>query len=207
MTAMVPTATATPEPTATATATDTPTLTAVPTSTHTPGPTVTPPPSIEAEEYAVYSAAVRQNPISYDFGPFLVIRDQTSTFDDRLFEQTLAVHSLPADLADSYRSRNSASYTLGPNLELEQDYVLMTQKEYEQLFGRRGGGWPEFESTYPGAEGLINFSRVGFSEDGGTALVEMGFRCWDLCGAGGLYLFTKEGDEWVFEKELMVWMS
>jgi hypothetical protein len=168
---------------------------------------VTPPPSIEAEEYAVYSAMIEQNPIGYDMGTNLVIRDQTDDLDERMFEETLEVHPMPVDLADSYRSRNQVSYTLDPALDLEQSYTLMSRKEHDELFGKKGAGWPEFESRYPEAEGIINFSRVGFSEEGDLALVLMGFRCWDLCGAGGLYLLAKEDGSWVVEKATMVWMS
>jgi hypothetical protein len=39
------------------------------------------------------------------------------------------------------------------------------------------------------------------------ALVEMGFRCGDLCGAGGLYLLVKEEGSWKVQEALMEWMS
>jgi hypothetical protein len=195
MTARIPTATSTPEPTP------------LPTITPTPRPTLTPPPDIEAEEYAVLAALIQHNPIGFDLGSSLVIREQTVADLDSLDRTWENVDPPPAELVDSYRSRNVARYTLGRNLDLEQDYTLMTEEEFDEIF--RGGGaiWPKIEAKYPEARGVLIFSRVGFDADGDQALVSMGFRCGDLCGAGGLYLLVKEEGSWKFEKALMEWMS
>jgi hypothetical protein len=172
-----------------------------------PKATVTPSPNIEAEEYAVYSALIRQNPIGYNLGSYFAIREDTRA-DLDMFERTLEnVHKLPSSLVDSYRSRNAASYTLDPNLDIEQDYVLMSQEVFDDILGRRGSRWTDFEAKYPGASGFILFSRVGFNADGDQALADMGYRCGDLCGAGGLYLLVKESGNWKVQETLMVWQS
>lgn len=169
--------------------------------------TVTPPPDFEAEEYAIYSALVRQNPIGYNLGSSFVLREQT-VVDLDMFERTLEnVHKLPSSLVDSYRSRNAVSYTLGPNLDVEQDYVLMSQEVFDEIFRKKGSLWTAFETKYPGASGFITFSRVGFNADGDEALALMGYRCGDLCGAGGLYLLVKEDGNWKVQEELMAWQS
>ena len=172
MTAWVPTATSTPEPAATATATEPPAPTSVPSHTPSPGPTVTPPPIIEAEEYAVYSALIEQNPIGYNLGSTLVIRDQTTVLDAEQFKRTLEhVPALPGALADSYRSRNAASYTLSPNLELEQDYVLVPPEEYDEALAQRGGALGRVLSRdIP--------SQAGWSTFPAWALVRTGTRPW-----------------------------
>jgi hypothetical protein len=178
--------------------------TAVPVPT---GPTVTPPLEIEAEEYAVYSAMIEQNPIGFDLGSFLVIKDQTLSGLD-MFEDALEERGpLSARLVDSYRSRNAASYTLDRKLDLEQEYALMPKEEVDEIFRRGGATWTDFEAKYPEAEGIVIFSRVGFGANEDQALVEMGFRCGDLCGSGGLYLLAKEDGAWKIEEALMVWIS
>jgi hypothetical protein len=53
-----------------------------------PKATVTASPNIEAEEYAVYSALIRQNPIGYDLGSSFVVREDTRA-DLDMFERTL----------------------------------------------------------------------------------------------------------------------
>jgi hypothetical protein len=170
-------------------------------------PTVTPPPDIEAEEYAVYSALVRENPIGYDLGASFVVREQTVSGLD-LLESALEHHRLPGSLVDSYRSRNAMAYTLSPNLDIEQSYTMLAQADFERIFLRRQGSvWTPFQEAYPEAGGMIAFSRVGFDQKGETALAEFGFRCGDLCGAGGLYLLVKEDGNWVVQEELMIWQS
>jgi len=169
--------------------------------------TVTPSPNIEAEEYAVYSALVQQNPIGYNLGSSIVIREQTVSGAD-MFERTLEnVHRLPSSLVDSYRSRNAASYTLSPNLDVEQDYVLMPEEDWDKIFGPGGAMWTRFQARYPEASGMVTFSRVGFNADGDEALTLVGYRCGDLCGAGGLYLLVKEDGSWKVQEELMAWQS
>jgi hypothetical protein len=169
--------------------------------------TVTPSPNIEAEEYAVYSALIRQNPIGYNLGSFLVVRENT-TADLDMFERTLEnVHKLPSSLVDSYRSRNAASYTLSPNLDIEQDYIMMSQGVFDEILLKKGSRWTDFEAKYPGASGFVLFSRVGFNADGDEAIASMGYRCGDLCGAGGLYILVKEDGNWKVRETLMVWES
>jgi hypothetical protein len=169
--------------------------------------TVTPSPNVEAEEYAVYSALVRQNPIGYGLGSSFVVRENTMA-DLDMFERTLEnVHKLPSSLVDSYRSRNAASYTLGPNLDIEQDYIMMPQEVFDEILLKKGSRWTDFEAKYPGASGFVTFSRVGFNADGDEAIASMGYRCGDLCGAGGLYILVKEEGNWVVQEGLMIWQS
>ena len=169
--------------------------------------TVTPSPNVEAEEYAVYSALVRQNPIGYGLGSSFVVRENTMA-DLDMFERTLEnVHKLPSGLVDSYRSRNAASYTLRPNLDIEQDYVMMPQEVFDEILLKKGSRWTDFEAKYPGASGFVTFSRVGFNADGDEAIASMGYRCGDLCGAGGLYILVKEEGNWVVQEGLMIWQS
>jgi len=172
-----------------------------------PKPTVTPPPTIEPEEYAVYAALIRQNPIGYDLGSYFLVREQAVSGGDMAERALKEAKSVPSGLADSYRSRNAASYTLSPDLDVEQDYSLMPQEEFEKLFLQPKSQWTDFETEYPGASGFVAFSRVGFNASEDKALAEMGYRCGDLCGAGGLYVLAKEDGNWKVEEELQVWQS
>jgi hypothetical protein len=179
-----------------------------PTATATPsGPTVTPPAVIEAEEYAVYSALIQQNPIGYDLGASILIREQTISDLEMLDSALERASPLPAGLVDSYRSRNAASYTLDPNLDVDLEYALMPEDEFTRIFLRRGSVWTRFQEAYPEAEGIVFFSRVGFGANGDDALVTMGYRCGDLCGAGGLYLLAREDGGWQVQDALIIWQS
>lgn len=183
-------------------------LTACGGSSSGPAATVTPPPTVEQEEYAVLSALIRQNPVGYDLGDVVVIRQQTAVSDDAMLDRTLEERpGLPQDLVDSYRSRNAAAYTLEAKLRLDLDYALLSQTDYEELFGDGQGKWADFEAQYPGTRGWVSLSRVGLTADGDQPLVLMGFRCPGLCGAGGLYLLFREDGDWKVQDSLMEWMS
>jgi hypothetical protein len=176
-------------------------------SVGTPGPTVTPPPSIEADEYAVYADMIRLNPINYDLGSVIAVREQT-VLAGREFESALEhAPSLPTGLIDSYRSRNAETYTLGRHLDLEQEYVFVSDEEFHEIFSSGGLQRQKLVEKYPDSEAVIFFSRVGFSPKGDLAIVEMGNRCGDLCGAGGLYLLEKKEGAWQVKDQLMAWMS
>jgi hypothetical protein len=162
---------------------------------------------METEEYAVYSAMIQQNPVGFNLGSSILIREQTVSGLDALDRTLENVHPLAARLVESYRSRNAASYTLEPNLDVELDYALMPEEEFQKLIRRGGSTWAQFHEEHPEASGIVSFSRVGFGANGDEALVEMGYRCGDLCGAGGLYLLVKEEGSWKIEEALMVWMS
>jgi hypothetical protein len=184
-----------------------PTATPVPEPTAIPGPTVTPPPEIETEEYAVYSAMIQQNPIGFNLGSSILIREQTVAGLDTLEMALERAPPLPARLVDSYRSRNAALYTLDPNLDVELDYALIPEEEFEKILRRGGSDWVRFRERYPEANGVVSFSRVGFGEKEDEALVLMGFVCGDLCGAGGLYLLVKEEGSWKIQGSLIEWIS
>jgi len=150
---------------------------------------------------------IRQNPIGYDLGTSLVVREQTSGSLDMLDSTLENTDPLPASLVDSYRARNATAYTLSPNLDIEQDYVMMSQEDFDQIFGLKGQAWGRFEEQYPGASGFVLFSRVGFNDEKNQALVDLGYRCGDLCGSGGLYLLVKENGQWKVQQALMEWQS
>ena len=84
---------------------------------------------------------------------------------------------------------------------------MMPQDVFDEIQLKKGSRWTDFEDKYPGARGFVAFSRVGFNADGDEAIASMGYRCGDLCGAGGLYILVKEDGNWKVQEELMVWQS
>jgi hypothetical protein len=64
-----------------------------------------------------------------------------------------------------------------------------------------------FEKLFPGASGVIAFSRVGFDSGMDEAMVSVGFYCGGLCGTGWRYILKKRHGKWEVADKPIVWMS
>jgi hypothetical protein len=68
-------------------------------------------------------------------------------------------------------------------------------------------GPPAFEKLFPGAGGIISFSRVGFDSGLDEAIVSASYVCGGLCGEGWSYILKKRQGEWEVASKRMVWVS
>jgi hypothetical protein len=68
-------------------------------------------------------------------------------------------------------------------------------------------GSPSFEKLFPGASGIISFSRVGFDSNLYEAIVSTGFHCGGLCGTGWRYFLKKKQGKWEVAHRRLVWVS
>jgi hypothetical protein len=64
-----------------------------------------------------------------------------------------------------------------------------------------------FEKLFPGATGVISFSRVGFDSDLDEAMVSVRFYCGGLCGTGWRYILKKRRGKWEVADKPIIWMS
>jgi hypothetical protein len=67
--------------------------------------------------------------------------------------------------------------------------------------------WTVFEQKYPGANGILAVSPVGFSTDGRAALVMVDHTCGSLCGATVYYLLERRGVRWIVLRQAEVRVS
>ena len=56
--------------------------------------------------------------------------------------------------------------------------------------------WNQFHAKYPGARGIITFSRPGFDKSGKHALVYYRLSCGTLCGQVGYVLLENSEGQW-----------
>jgi hypothetical protein len=68
-------------------------------------------------------------------------------------------------------------------------------------------GPPSFEKLFPGADGIISFSRVGFDSGLDEAIVSRSFFCGFLCGSGWHYVLRKRWGKWEVASKRMIWVS
>lgn len=60
---------------------------------------------------------------------------------------------------------------------------------------------------FPGASGIISFSRVGFDSRLDEAIVATSFVCGGLCGSGDRYVLRKRQGRWEVVNKWRVWVS
>ena len=65
----------------------------------------------------------------------------------------------------------------------------------------------DFRQTFPGADGIISLSRVGFDSTQHEAIVSSAFVCGMLCGEGRRHILRKTRGKWVLVQSLVVWIS
>jgi hypothetical protein len=63
--------------------------------------------------------------------------------------------------------------------------------------------WNQFHAKYPGARGIITFSRPGFDKSGNHALVYYRLSCGTLCGQVGYVLLKNSGGQWRVLQEVV----
>lgn len=85
--------------------------------------------------------------------------------------------------------------------------VLIGDAEIDELFGGEIDGWETFYARYPGSQGIMGLSRVGFSADGTQALLYLGNQWHWLAGRGYVWLLSRVGGGWVVERGVMIWIS
>jgi hypothetical protein len=91
-------------------------------------------------------------------------------------------------------------------MQLGQEYILLSQPELAEISSQ--GNWHEvLQERYPGSNGYLIFSRVGFNRTLDQAVVYVGEVAGPLMGAGYYYLLEKETGKWTIKAETMVWIS
>ncbi|HEX2988200.1 MAG TPA: META domain-containing protein [Chloroflexota bacterium] len=179
------------------------------TSTDNPSTTVTTgPTTAETEEYAVYSAVIHER---FGGSEMIVVSDHTSGGLGNDWQRT--VDALPRNLPgcqretlESFKKNNQHSTALKQELELRQPYVFISNEELEQIFAS-SDGWDRFYELYPGAQGEMTLSRVGFNATFDQALLYVGNQWHWVAGEGYYLLCTKTDEHWKVSAEAMMWVS
>ena len=145
----------------------------------------------------------------------MVIEDHTDTWGlgihgSGALRRRLAARwpELDRQAIDQLLARNAVSQPLTDRFDLDTEVILITAEEVNEIFHNGGyGGWDEFYRRYPGAQGIMMLSRVGFSPDGKWALAYMGNQYHYLAGSGWVFLLEKSAGEWTFVDGIMLWIS
>lgn len=180
--------------------------------------------SLELEDYAVYRAVLLQRFNKSERERFVIGQvlqawslrlHGKETVQSKILQWRLKLNGLAASTADDFVKKNFENSSLESKLELPVPYVLLTEAESteiwsrpdkESLRGRAMDGWKIFRERYPGAGGVITFSRVGFDEHKKQALVEVGIQADWLMGNGRVILLSHGEADWEVSGESRLWI-
>jgi hypothetical protein len=90
--------------------------------------------------------------------------------------------------------------------DLPRNFVAAEKIHFKGMAIEKDGPL-SFEKLFPGASGIISFSRVGFNSGLDEAMVSVRFYCGGLCGTGWRYILKKRRGKWEVADKPIIWMS
>lgn len=90
---------------------------------------------------------------------------------------------IPGHLSKAFRTDLPRTFISGESVHFEGWPIMKN-------------GPPSFEKLFPGAGGIISFSRVGFNSELDEAVVSTSFVCGGLCGSGWRRFLKKRRGRW-----------
>ena len=115
--------------------------------------------------------------------------------------------ALQSSTLETFRKVNTQEALLRRSLHPAIDYELVSSAQLEPIFCKHCGFWPAFYKQFPGSQGLLTFSRVGFSADGTQAFFYYSNRCEGLCGTGEYVIMERHDGRWAIQQEIGMWVS
>jgi hypothetical protein len=128
----------------------------------------------------------------------LVVIDSTLTVQS----QDLELDKLPgvdsiavSDFQKRNGESNSLRYLSSPDFSVP---IVLVSRQTLQSFQHNGPEpyWSEFYRRYPGSNGTISFSSIGYGTDGNVALLVAERGCGSLCGALSNVIVKRERARW-----------
>jgi hypothetical protein len=108
---------------------------------------------------------------------------------------------------DAFRRVNAQQALLRRSFRFPLSYELVDSTQIASMFSKNGGGWPAYYKLFPHSNGILTFSRIGFSADGTQAFFYWSNRCGGLCGSGNYVIMEKRSGQWEITSEIEAWVS
>ncbi len=106
---------------------------------------------------------------------------------------------------DDLLAENSSTSVLTSSVKSKKRIVFLSDEEQREFF--KEGGSESFFKKYNSSQGIMTFSKVGYSRDRKQAVLYYGNWCGRKCGGGGLALFRFSNGEWKLELIFPIWIS
>jgi hypothetical protein len=115
---------------------------------------------------------------------------------------------VPPALARELERLGPVRQALDPEWVSDSSLALVEAKpEHAEVLASVGYLGSRFRDVFPGARGVVRFSRVAYDEEGRLALLYVSINCGVLCGEDVLYLLERDGSEWTVSGRCIVSVS
>ena len=134
--------------------------------------------------------------------------DHTYLWESAFYRTFSSFEGIEQETVSDFIFKNANPYPLQDFFDLDYPVVLISNEEIEELF-QLGTfeGWRNFYEKYPGSQGIMELSRVGFNAEMDQAIVYMGNQQGSLSGSGNVYYLIKVNGEWVVQYVDPAWIS
>ena len=146
--------------------------------------------------------------------PLASVEDATAHPDSGLFSPTDAARfmknqwpELGDDILRDFKAKNEKPSGLERRFALSAEYAFISKQELESIFSKNASGWDGFYAKYPGSQGILTLSRVGFNEAKDRAVLYAGNQSHWVAGEGNVVLMKKMAGRWTVQGEGMMWIS
>ena len=135
--------------------------------------------------------------------PYNSFADKLYRYVNRGYDYSLKADTIQDFLTKSCTTAGPLSQTF--HTDLPKTFIPVGNVHFNDLIANDGS--KSFEELFPGAAGIISFSRVGFDSTLHEAIVSASFVCGMLCGSGHRYILRKVRGHWQVVNGWMVWVS
>lgn len=174
----------------------------------------------DSEEYAVYSAVLNSEYASSAVQQFVITAETSSKTKPAFFGfiggLTRTGASWPEtdpETKSDFNAKQEKACRLERKFDLKAKYVLVTSEQLHGVFVTDANGkidedsWKPFYRLYPGAPGIIAFTRVGFNARKDQALVYVVHQSGLVGGSGRFFVLSKRDKIWEVQKQVLIWLS
>jgi hypothetical protein len=116
------------------------------------------------------------------------------------------VPSLQLATIENFREANLWQAALQQRFDLPLPYQLVPGSTLDSII-HDIADWPQYYKQYPGTQGFLTLSRVGFSPDGEQAMFYVTNHCGGKCATGSFVVAQKRDAKWAVLKEVIFWVS
>jgi hypothetical protein len=171
------------------------------------------------DEYEVWSAVLTKK---YGDGIFqrLVVRDRTEMLMHEPIANRWQNSEQDTEAFADLKVKNKTRYALENKFSLKLPCILISSGEENKVFKsvpvsradkdfaeKAHSSWQRFYEEYPGAQGILTISRVGFDSDKSHAVVYIANTASLMLASGKLFFLAKKNGSWEIQTEQMIWFS